>query len=204
VQVSPFVLEKLKETPELARFFFDEIGSQAEAELWQVAHDRSTPELFERIKTDLPRIIAEGKAASRTDVDKAWAGISFLLAGDSQPFDHQFIVNENPDKDGWGDNLPLVNALWGATPIGNPEEAEISYLTTAEVKEVAKALSKISNESFKERFYRSGIVNWVFPLYGLDGNENDLDYYLAPWYSHLREFYQDAAEKGNAMLISIT
>lgn len=198
-QVSSSMLEKLKATPKLSDFILCYVDSRSEAELMEEAQNLLPPEVFERIKAELPTIVAESKTASSTDVDKAWAGLSSLLAGDSEPFDHRFVVNENPeDEDNdWGDNLPLVNALWGSKPIGEPD---LSYLTSNEVKQVAQTLLKISTESLKKRFYSSGLMDC--PPYGLDGNEGDWDY-LEGWYSHLVEFYQDAAEKGNAMLIDI-
>lgn len=84
-QLSPYVLEKLKEKPGLVRVFTDarwisEIDVLRGRGLFLYKKE------FEEIKPDIPLVIAEGKN-EYLDIDKYWHGIHFLLTKDSSSWE---------------------------------------------------------------------------------------------------------------------
>ena len=78
----------------------------------------------------------DGGFPSCCDVDKAWQGIHFLLAGDP-----------------WGGEDAAAKAVLGGTEIGGDlGYGPARYLTATEVKEVADAISRIDRDELKRRF----------------------------------------------------
>jgi hypothetical protein len=116
------------------------------------------------------------------DVDKAWPGIHFLLAGDA----------------GGGDP-PLANVLLGGTEVGDDiGYGPASYLTADEVKAVANALDEIPPEAFATRYDATSLTQ--HGIYPEIRDESDAAEYLSGFYKKLRDYYRDAASHGQAML----
>ncbi|MBD2741778.1 DUF1877 family protein [Coleofasciculus sp. FACHB-1120] len=219
-QVSPYLLEKLKKYPDFAQLFFDakylpdsplwqkftinsddpddvelfdEYSNFAAKTLQKLAVEtlqklkEEKPEEFEKLKADIPVIIEEGKA-EYFDADKTWREIHFLLTGYDYSVRLNFLVGENEE-----DGLPSINAVLS----GNEIEHEatyglVRYLTADEVKQVAEALSKYSHAMIKERLKFRG---W---------QEDYFDHLFDYKYYPLVRYYQDAAEKGNAMFLYLS
>jgi hypothetical protein len=118
------------------------------------------------------------------DIDKAWHGIHFLLAGDA-----------------WGGELPLANVVLGGTEIGDDVGyGPAKYLTADQVKIAADALMEITAEVLRSRFVASALSeNEIYPEIWQDSDDDALEY-LSTWFETLRDYYLDAAAKGNAML----
>jgi len=117
------------------------------------------------------------------DVDKAWHGIHFLLANDA-----------------WAGELPLANVVLGGNEIGDDVGyGPAKYLTADEVFEVANALKDLSSDAFRARYNAKSLLdNEIYPQIWHD--DDDAVGYLTSYYETLRDYYLDAAAKGNAML----
>ncbi len=117
------------------------------------------------------------------DVDKAWQGIHFLLAGDP-----------------WNSEAPLANAVTGGVEVGD----DVGYgaardITADQVTAVAEALRDLSRDDLAKRFDAVALQeNDIYPEIWDEGGEA-LDYLLS-FYDTLREYYLKAAADGNAML----
>ncbi|GAX41733.1 hypothetical protein NIES4075_27300 [Tolypothrix sp. NIES-4075] len=212
-QVSPYLLEKLKEYPDFVELFldakylpdspfwheftinpddsddvewFNEFTNLAAETLERLIKEK--PDEFEKLKEDIPLIIAEGKA-KYLDIDKTWRPMIFLLTGYDfyDEYVHQMglIVSKNQQ-----DNLPLINAVFGGKGIEYyAGDMPLLYLTADEVKKIAEALSKFTQSMIRERLKFKGL------------KEDSYDHLLDYTYNSLVRYYQDAAEKGNAMFL---
>lgn len=121
---------------------------------------------------------------SGIDVDKAWHGIHYLLAGDA-----------------WGGEPPLANVVLGGTEIGEDVGyGPARYLNADEVRAAADALKDITPDVLRSRYIASELSeNEIYPEIW-DDPDDDAIGYLASWYETLRDYYFDAAAKNNAML----
>ncbi|MEH2208795.1 MAG: DUF1877 family protein [Nostoc sp.] len=210
-QVSPYVLEKIKKYPDLAGLFLDAKYLE-DSPFWQeftiIERDeidwfheainfvqerldkfqKDKTEEFEKIKDDIPLIINEGKS-EYLDLDKMWQSIIFLLTGydfyDQALYLSQLVVSQNPE-----DNLPLIRAVMGSNGIEHDErDYPLLYFSDDEVKKIANALSSFSIETIRKRLQFRGL-------------EEDRYHHLYEYaYNPLVRYYQDAAEKGNAMFL---
>lgn len=211
-QVSPYLLEKLKEHPDFAELFFhakylpdshfwqeftinpddpkdvewfDEFTNLAEETLQKLKEQK--PEEFKKLKADISVILEEGKA-KYFDADKTWREIHFLLTGYDYSVRLNFLVGENEE-----DRLPSINAVLSGNEIEHEATYDlVRYLTADEVKQVAEALSKYSRAMIKER------------LKFREWQEDYFDYLFDYKYDGFVEYYQDAAEKGNAMFLYLS
>jgi hypothetical protein len=141
---------------------------------------------LEEIKAD-PSIVeeilfSEEGEAEGLEIDKAWHGLHYLLTGEA-----------------WGGAPPLANAVLGGEEIGEDfGYGAARYLTPGQVKEVATALSGVSEEELTNRFDPDAMR--AAQIYGISGDDDDLEY-LLEYFRPLVEYYQDASQKGNAMLL---
>lgn len=131
-----------------------------------------------------PRI-CEG--APELDLDKAWHGIHFLLAGDA-----------------WGGKPPLGNAVLGGTEVGPDVGYGPARLVSVEqVKAVAEALEPLTPEVFVTRFDAEALTEAdIYPPIWDEGEEV-IDY-LEVVYGALREFYISAAKRRDAVLVEVS
>ncbi|HAX78932.1 MAG TPA: hypothetical protein DCY88_24675 [Cyanobacteria bacterium UBA11372] len=208
-QVSAYLLEKLKKHPEFADvFFYAEL--LPESEHWQKYPVDSTnlsevedyedfinwvpetlqklkaekPEEFEQMKADIPQMIAEGIILP-LDLDKTWRQIHFILTGYDDSVRPTFLIGKNDE-----DCLPAINAVLGGSEIEYyTGYGLLRYLTTDEVKRVAEALSRFSQAMIQERLKFRGLPEDMF------------DYLFDYTYNPMVQYYQGAAEKGNAMFL---
>ncbi|MBD2179643.1 DUF1877 family protein [Aerosakkonema funiforme] len=217
-QISPYLLEKLIKYPDFITVFdyaiwlpesnywqnyqnmdvppdaLDMFGEIANAAI-EVLQDleKNKPEDYERIKADIPLILEEGKTAG-LELDKAWHIVSFLLTGYQQMGILPFLISDNSE-----DNLPSVNAV----QCGTETECEATYgfyryLTPDEVKQVSKALSNLSEANIKKRFERG--FRKKLDIYSIGRTENEFNFVLN-YCARVVNYYKDAAQKGNGMLI---
>ncbi|BAY21095.1 hypothetical protein NIES2100_08400 [Calothrix sp. NIES-2100] len=201
-QLSHDVLEKLKEEPGLVSVF-THARWISESDLMQRKGIFLYKKEFKQIKADIPLVICEGKN-EELDIEKSWHAIHFLLTKDSTSWEAcqlDFLVRENSDWDG----LPLVNAIMGGSVIEEYDRdfPPVRYLTNDEVKQVAEALPKITEAGLKERLHQAIMLNpdiykstvwWEYEV--LDA--------LIDIKREIMEYYQDAANKGNAMLLYLS
>lgn len=211
-QVSPYLLEKLKEYPDWMELFFS-AQYLGDSPFWQevtinpdnpidvdwfnesinlaaeVLERLKTekPEEFEKIKDTIPLILDEGKSAY-LDMKKAWHDLHFVLTGKDTSVPLPFLMGENDE-----DHLPAINAVRGGAEIEYDVcYGYVRYLTPDEVKQVAEALSKFSYAQVRKRLEIRGRQEEHFADF--------FNYYYEP----LVRYYQDAAAKGNAMFLYLT
>lgn len=208
-QVTPYLLEKLKKYPDFVELFFnaqylpdslfwqkftinpndpddvewfDEFTLFATETLEKLKQEK--PEEFEKLKADIPLILTEGKD-KYLDVDKTWKTIHFLLTGYDYSFIPAFLIGENEE-----DRLPSINAVLSGTEIEHyATYGKVRYLSAHEVGQVADALSTFTHANISERLKQRG---WKKESY---------DYLFEYTYNPLVRYYQDAAQKGNAMFL---
>jgi hypothetical protein len=119
------------------------------------------------------------------DIDKTWHIIHFLLTGTLE-----------------GGSWPLCGAVLGGRPLGSSKVGygSVRYLRSEKVREVAAALGVIPSDELARRFDLETLQGLdIYPGIGSSTAE-ELDYIL-PYYSDLVDFFQQAAEAGDALLL---
>lgn len=121
------------------------------------------------------------------DVDKAWHAIHFLLNGDA-----------------WEGDGPLYDAVMGGEELDDTDNGygPARILTPDEVKEVNKALERIPPAELERRFNASAMKK--SEIYPEIWDDDDGLEYVIVHYEQLREFYKNAAEAGNGMVLALT
>ncbi len=116
------------------------------------------------------------------DVDKAWHAIHFMLTGEQHEGEP-----------------PLSDVVLGGIAIGDDVGyGPARYLTASEVSDVADALESLTRDEFGKRYDAAALTaNGIYPQ--IWTGEENLEYVLS-WYETLRQYYLDAASRGNAML----
>lgn len=156
-------------------------GNVAKVSDSQVAALLSSPE-------DAPGFLSEAASDGRVlDLDKAWHGIHFLLAGDI----------------GDGDPTRPEAFVLGGTPVG---DVDVGYgparaFTSEEVQQIATVLEALPREKLVERcdadaFEDSAVYPQIW-----DEPFDDCFGYVLGYYEDLRQFVHEAAEGGDALLV---
>ena len=116
------------------------------------------------------------------DVDKSWHTLHYLLTG-TRDVGHP----------------PLCNVVLGGTELGVEDVGygPARFLTPAEVKEVAGALSRITESSLRQRLNAETMKEL-----DIEDAEEELGYVLSH-YRVLVPFFQEADRAGDAMLLYI-
>lgn len=143
-----------------------------------------------------PKDLYEG-AIQPISLDKSWNVLHYLLTGIADL--NQLIGPDAP---------PLHKAILGGTEVGKElGYGPAKYLTPNEVKEVSKALSDVSKEDLQRKYDTEipKVSNDLYPAIGLQNPERwkdpeERNYFLS-FLEPLKSYYQDAATKGNAMLL---
>lgn len=211
-QVSPYLLNRLKEFPDFTELFLDakylpdslfweeftinqdDVGDVGDVEWFNEATNYYTdtleklktdkPQEFEKIKEDIYLIKNEGKEFY-LDIDKIWEFIHFLLTGYEFDVKIPFLIGKNSN-----DGLPLINAIFGAKSLGyDGSDFGLIYFTDKEVQEIAQALSDFSYDHMREKLRFNGL------------EKENYDYFLNDIYDKILKYYQDVAQKGNAMFL---
>ena len=126
----------------------------------------------------------DGGMPNCCDIDKAWQGIHFLLAG-------------NP----WQGEGAIGQVVMGGTELGEDLGfGPARYLTPEQVKQVAQAIEPIDRAELQRRFDpQSMAANDIYAFHPEDADD-DLDYYLT-YYDELKQYYVQAATNDRAMLL---
>jgi hypothetical protein len=121
------------------------------------------------------------------DLDKAWMGLHYLLAGDN-----------------WQGDDPLIWVIGGGDEIGNDlVYGPAQYLTPEKVRMAAEALSGLTREDLKLKYDPEGWNDLVYPTgIWLDEGDDALEW-LLEYFDGLVGYYQDSSSKGNAMLFYV-
>lgn len=201
-QVAPTELEHLKRHPEEVEEFITgapENVHTAQAALervqklameFQLSGKANDPveqqKLRERILNQLKEAGVRLPGETPEDglnLEKSWHVIHYLLTGS---------IDQAPP--------PLGNAVLGGEEIGEDRDyGRVRFLTPPQVREVAKALSAISNDDLFRRFdIESMTAVKVYPRPDHTDRE-----WVQHYFNLLCRYYSDAVAAGNAMLLWI-
>jgi hypothetical protein len=211
-QVSPYLLQSLKEYPDFAELFFN-AKYLPDSEFWQEVTinpndpddvewfnelsnsavetleklKKEKPHGFENPRLDILSIIFEGKTKC-LNIDKTWNRLHFFFTGCEYPVRPDFLVGKNEE-----DHLPSINAVLGGLEINYSATYNlVRYLTDSEIAQVVEALYTLSHSQIRERLRFKG---W---------EEDKFEYLFNYTYEPLVNYYKDAAERGNAMFLYLT
>jgi hypothetical protein len=130
----------------------------------------------------------KGEPPNIVDVDKAWHGIHYLLTGEEA-----------------GGEEPYSLVVFGGKAIG-PElgYGPARFLTPEQVKQIAKALSRVTEKALKKRFDPEDMEEKeIYPEdIWVEEGQDALEYVLNG-YRQVVEFYQEAAKRGDGALLWI-
>ncbi|MEZ0205581.1 YfbM family protein [Ideonella sp.] len=122
------------------------------------------------------------------DVDKAWHAIHFMLTGTAD-----------------AGAEPWSLAVLGGEPIGDDlGDGPARFLTPAQVRQVAEALSALPIDEFAARYAPAAMeAAQIYPdgIWMRDGDDA-LDYVLEN-YAPLVQFYVDAAVRGDGAILTV-
>jgi Domain of unknown function (DUF1877) len=131
----------------------------------------------------------EPTSSNELYVDKAWAGIHYLLTGTA-----------------WEGDPPL-NFILGGTEIGN---VDVGYgparaLTSDEIRNLAPALDALPPDALRDRFDPARMMELrVYPeIWDRDPEEDDTLGYLITNYTDLRNFVRRTADGGFGLIVYI-
>jgi hypothetical protein len=136
-------------------------------------------------------LLVGGEGRAPLELGKDWHMLHFLLTGSA-----------------WGGEPPLSSAILGGEEFG----AELGYgraryLPPEAVEVVARALEAVSRVELQERFDPSRLARAdIYPLNGDELSRTDLEEYFASVFSRfddLCDYYADAAEAGEGMLLAL-
>jgi hypothetical protein len=138
----------------------------------------------------------------RLDIESDWHAMHYLLTSDAtlwEECDLPFIVTRQEQSD-----RLLINAVMGGTEIQGTSDASfmdfgpIRYLTQDETRNVAEALSRISEEEFERRCEDAERASpRIYPTTFQDGESEN--YWCI--FQCISEYCKLAAEKERAMLL---
>jgi hypothetical protein len=95
-----------------------------------------------------------------------------------------------------GGEYPLNRTILGGQQLYEGDDHLICFIPAAEVKDIAAALSGITEEWFGDRYFRIDADDYGFPV-------NDEDFqYTWNWFQQVRDFYQRAAAIGRSVIFS--
>lgn len=166
-----------------------------EVTMWLKRLKTEEPERFEQIKPEILPTLSEAIGKGRS-LDKNWDALHYLLT-QSTAWTLPFLVNLCPKN-----NL-LINAIQGGARFSFHNTEVVRYLTVPETRQVAQGLAQISVENFKVRFTEAVILSPE--VYSGNWQQQHSHYLedLEASFGSLVQYYQEADEVGNAMLIEI-
>jgi hypothetical protein len=171
-----------------------------------------SPSFLQEIKADPSLAQDAWDEPVSLELDKAWHGLHFLLTGKAEkhdsPLSKAVMGGKRLEEVELPENFDELSAEEQASILEEVESDEVLigynyYLTPEEVKEVANALSNISESDLKARFKELSPSFEEARIYpGIAANDEDLRFLLQS-FEPLVSFYKDAATKGNAVLYEL-
>jgi len=183
---------KLQQSPLMQRMMDLAKQGKAPSREDQLDLQRQMSNLMQELQTGKAAAVSRAEteprytaATEELDLHKSWHCLHYLFTG----------------KVEGTDGSPLGDAIIGGTEIGD-EQADMGYgppraLSPAHVRSVAAALADFPIEQ-KTRDYDAAADDRAGIYVAQHGPEE-----LKAYFSQLRDFYADAASKGNAMLLWI-
>ena len=126
--------------------------------------------------------------ADELDIDKAWHGLHFLLAGEA-----------------WGGESQLGFILAGGTEIGDEDVGYGSAraFTSTQVRDIAAAFGSLTRDEIARRYDPARMMELaIYPeMWDRDPTEDDALGYLLDYFDLLKEFVRRGAASGRGMLV---
>jgi len=143
---------------------------------------KSPDEVLDFVDDEVP-------ASQELDLDKAWHGLHFMLAGEA-----------------WEGPEPLCYLLSGGEQIGDEEDHDVGYgparcLTSQQVKAFSNALLAITEEVFAGRYDGKKITALELYPRGWEEEPAEMRAWLTQSFIDLRQFVKAAASRNQALLI---
>lgn len=159
------------------------------------------PEKLEEVRDDTEAALdalyeaeEEGDEERMLDIDKAWHAIHYLL-------------NDSAHE---GEGAAGLVIFGGETIAGGEEDDDgepsqvVRYLTPTQVEAVADVLREIDVEDLNERYDPDALEQAeIYPQGVWEEERQEAFEFVAEYYELLVDFYIAAAERGDAVLISI-
>ena len=120
------------------------------------------------------------------DLDKSWDGIHRTLTDGELEWDNG--------------EYPLNHAIMGGRQLYEGDDYIFTFVSPAQVADVAKAVNSVSDDEFRERYFKINRENYGF----VPEQVSEKDYeYIAGWFEELKPFYAKAAAAGRAVLFTV-
>jgi len=142
---------------------------------------------------------ASREAGLRMDLGEAWAGLHFMLTGET-PIPKQQAASRGVS---WNDGS-IENVLMGGDP--TPYEASFGparYVRASQVKYLTKELSNIDVEDFASRYDSEALMDEHIPPETWD-NAGEAREWLTQSFIRLVNFYAMAAARDEGILVYFT
>ncbi len=136
----------------------------------------------------IPQILHDNKNYPQLNIDKSWDGIHFLLTGK--------MIGDKFDQ---SNPLEWVMAGWGEWGLEVGYGAS-RFVAPKEVTQLSHILSELKDDDLKKRFDPVKMNDIGIYPDGIWDEENILNW-LMDNFHQVKDFYIDAAKKGNAVLI---
>jgi len=135
----------------------------------------------------LANVLGEQDDRPNLCIEKSWQGIHYALNGDP-----------------WKGSGPLFNAVLGGKEVGE----DLGYgpariLSPEEVAETAKALDAISMEDFENRVSKCDFTSDQIYVYAGEDPDEIVEE-LGTYFADLQTFFNEAAQRCDAMLIFLS
>jgi hypothetical protein len=133
-------------------------------------------------------LLGGGSNSNELDVDKAWHGLHFLLAGSA-----------------WEGSFPLNFIVADGEEVGD----DLGYgpargLTSTDVSNIDAALELLTRDELARRFDAQRMTELqIYPDGWSDDPDGELDY-LLEYYADLRAFVRRTSEQGHALLVYLS
>lgn len=152
---------------------------------------RADDTLLEKIRNGSTEIVfQEDWKDQLLDIDKTWHAIHFIVTG------HKYDSDE-------GDVLGSL--IFGDTPVNDEDlgYGPAMVVGNSKAAQIAKALEAWDKDKFRGKFHMEDLIkNDIYPVME-DEEEEQFFTYVWEYFVLLKEFYQQAASKGQHVLAFI-
>ena len=140
----------------------------------------------------IPQILRDDENYPQLNIDKSWDGVHYLLTGKSTVESVKEIDQSNPKE--W---VILGWSVWGPDVGYGPSR----FVAPKEVTQLASVLAEIKDEELIKNFNPEKMIETEIYPDGIWEEANISLEWLMDNYHKVKDFFIDAARKGNAVLI---
>jgi hypothetical protein len=152
----------------------------------EIEHLRSIKDEEERLnhlKEVIEEFYFDEQPELKAESDKAWDAMHRALTDGQITWDNGFY--------------PLNHVVLGGEFLYTKDDYIMSLKSPEQVRDIAEAISVITEQEFRRRYFAIDQESYDFPL-------SDEDYqYTWGWFQEVRDLYQRAARDGRCMLFTV-